>query len=105
MRRVKRCGPALVVVALVAALAGCGGGYSDKALASDVSTAFKAKQPLECWHQKGRLQGYFNHGYDRVCGVLRTQPSIYVDVTSEGKKTWCVVSPRPKGVPLCANTG
>jgi hypothetical protein len=55
MRPVKRCGPALCVLALVAALAGCGSGYSNKALASDVSKAFHARTPLDCWHQKGKL--------------------------------------------------
>src|SRR5690348_8902712 len=104
MRRVKRCGPALCVLALVAVLAGCGSGYSDKALASDVSDAFHLRTPLECWHQKGQLKGFFNHSYNRVCGVVRTQPSVFVDVSSESKKNWCVVSPRPKGVPVCTNT-
>ena len=104
MPSVKRCGPALCVLALVAALAACGGGsYSDKDLGTDLTKALGAGSPLVCWHQKGTLGGQFNHAYNRVCGALRTTPSVFIDVSSESKHTWCALSPRLRRLPVCPN--
>jgi hypothetical protein len=99
---VKLCGPA--VLALVLALTACGGGYSDKALATDVTKAMRTNAPLVCWKQKGHLAGFFSHSYDHVCGLLRTQPSVYIDVMDKKKHTWCAVSPRYARLPVCPNS-
>jgi hypothetical protein len=102
MRRVKLWRPAAVLACIALALAGCGSKhFSDKDLADSVGKAVRVNQPLVCWHQNGRLGGFFNHSYNRVCGFLKTQPSIYVDVTDEGAHTWCSVSPRYKRLPVC----
>jgi hypothetical protein len=95
---VKLCGTALLV--LVLGLSACGGGgYDNKELAQDVTKAMRANTPLVCWDKKGDLAVY-GHSYNRVCGLFRSQASVFVDV-NEGKHTWCSVSPRYPRLPVC----
>jgi hypothetical protein len=91
-----------LMVALVFALSACGGGYSNKALAKDVTKAQHANSPLVCWNRKGYIASYYRHSYNHVCGLLPTQGSVYVDV-NEKKHSWCSVAPRYARLPVCPN--
>lgn len=104
MRRMKLWGPAVLLACVALVLAGCGTKrFSDKDLADSVGKALRANQPLMCWHQSGRLESFFNHSYNRVCGIVRTQPSVFVDVTDESAHRWCSVAPRYRRLPVCPN--
>jgi hypothetical protein len=106
MRRVKSASGALVVVVLLLLLVtACGGGphaarttssgapLDNAALAAQVTEALGAKRPLVCTTKAGFLASVFNHRYNRICGVLRGQPAVYISLdTKHG--TWCAVSPR-----------
>lgn len=89
-----------VVLVLVLALAACGSGYSNKKLGLQVTKAIGANTPLVCWSQHGFLRGAFNHSYNRVCGVNRTQGTVFLSVDTK-KRTWCAVSPRYGRLPVC----
>jgi hypothetical protein len=100
---VKLKGPAMlaVMLGLVLAVLGCGGGgYSNKTLAEDVTKAMHANTPLVCWNRSGYLTSYYSHSYNRVCGLVRTQPTVFVDVNQK-KHTWCSVAPRYARLPVC----
>lgn len=95
---------ALAVAA--AALAGCGGGKSSGAignatLASDLVKQVGLSSSLVCWSKSGKLGQESAMGYDRVCGLSRTRPSIYVRTGTSDKGGWCIVTPRFVKVPRC----
>jgi hypothetical protein len=92
----------VLALGLVLVLSACGGGYSNKALAEDVTKAMNANSPLVCWSHKGYIAGYYSHSYNHVCGLLRTQATVYIDV-NEKKHTWCSVAPRYARLPVCPN--
>jgi hypothetical protein len=100
--RLHRPATLVLMMGLVLILAACGGGYSNKTLAEDVTKAMHANSPLVCWSQKGYIASYFRHSYDHVCGLVRTQATVYVDV-NEKKHTWCSVAPRYARLPVCPN--
>jgi hypothetical protein len=99
---VKVCGSAVLVLALALGLTACGGGYDNKALAKDVTTAMHANRPLVCWNRKGYLASFYQHSYNRVCGLVPTAATVFLDVNTS-KHTWCSVSPRYKRLPVCPN--
>jgi hypothetical protein len=90
-----------LAVGLAPALSACGGGYSNKALAADVTKALHANAPLVCWNQSGYIPGFYSHSYNRVCGLVRTQATVYIDLKK--KKEWCSVAPRYARLPVCPN--
>jgi hypothetical protein len=93
---------ATLLVLLVAPLAACGGKgpLTNGQLADQVTKTFKAQSPYVCWTHGGYLKFPFDHRYDHVCGVSRTVSQIYL-VVEPKKRSWCVVTPRVKNVPLC----
>jgi hypothetical protein len=86
-------------LALAAAtLAGCGGKSSapigNGALASDLGKQVGFSSSLVCWSKSGKLGHESAMGYDRVCGISRKTPSIYIRTGTSSKTGWCVVTPR-----------
>jgi hypothetical protein len=90
----------IAVLALAAAtLAGCGskaaaGPIGNAALASDLTKQVRFSSSLVCWSKSGKLGNESAMGYDRVCGISRTKPSIYVRTGTKDKNGFCVVTPR-----------
>jgi hypothetical protein len=90
----------------VAALAGCGGRSSsapigNATLASDLGKEVGSSSSLVCWSRSGKLGHESAMGYDRVCGISRSTPSIYVRTGTSDKNGWCVVTPRYVKAPRC----
>jgi hypothetical protein len=99
----KRPAMLVLMLGLALGLAACGGaGYSNKALAADVTTKMHANTALVCWNRKGYIAGFYRHSYNRVCGLVATQATVFVDVNAK-KHTWCSVAPRYARLPVCPN--
>jgi hypothetical protein len=96
---------AAALVLAAAALASCGGKSSspigNSALASDLGKQVGLSSPLVCWSKAGKLGRESAMGYDRVCGISRAQPSIYVRTGTTDSTGWCVVTPRYVKAPRC----
>ena len=96
---------AAALVLAAAALAGCGGGKSssigNNTLASDLSRRIGSSSPVVCWSKTGKLGHEAAMGYDRVCGISRTKPSIYVRTGTSDSTGWCLVTPRYLKAPRC----
>ena len=90
----------------VAALAGCGGGKAsgpigNSTLAYNLSKQVGLSSSLVCWSKSGKLGRESAMGYDRVCGISRSRPSIYVRTGTSDKGGWCLVTPRYVKAPRC----
>jgi hypothetical protein len=97
---------AAALVLAAAALAGCGGKSSsspigNSALASDLDKQVGFSSPLVCWSKTGKLGDESAMGYDRVCGISRAEPSVYVRTGTTDSTGWCVVTPRYVKAPRC----
>ena len=96
---------AAALVLAIGALAGCGGGKSgaigNNALASDLTKQIGSSSSLVCWSKVGKLGHESAMGYNRVCGISQTKPSIYVRTGTSNSTHWCVVTPRYDKAPSC----
>ena len=64
---------------LVAALVGCGSKpLTNERLASDITTTAGIKSTLVCWQTAGKIGGMSHMGFDHVCGLTHSRPSLYV---------------------------
>jgi hypothetical protein len=96
-----KAGVAAIAV-LAVALAGCGSKkLTNERLASDLGTMLNDKTSLVCWTKPGQLGQLSAMKYDRVCGISRTRPSIYVRTGVTAKPGWCLVTPRLLTAPRC----
>ena len=87
---------------LAAALVGCGSKpLTNERLASDLAAKIGPTSSLVCWKQVGKLGQMSAMGYDRVCGINRSRPSIYVRTGVTAKPGWCLVTPRLVKAPRC----
>jgi len=87
---------------LVAALVGCGSKpLTNDRLASDITKKVGTTSTVICWDRAGKLGGMSRMGYDRVCGISRSKPSLYVRTGVKAKPGWCLVSPRLNKAPDC----
>jgi hypothetical protein len=99
---------AIVVGAVVACLVGCGGSkpLTNESLASDLSSTIGKSSTtgagkVVCWQAVGKLGNQSAMGYDHICGISRTRPSLYVRTGVKGKPGWCLVTPRLNVAPDC----
>ena len=87
---------------VAAALVGCGSKpLTNERLASDLATKVGITSSLVCWKQAGKIGRMKLMGYDRVCGISRNRPTIYVRTGVTTKPGWCVVTPRLVKAPRC----
>lgn len=99
---------AIVVGVVVACLVGCGGSkpLTNESLASDISKTIGTSSPagsakIVCWKTAGKLGNLSAMGYDHVCGISRSRPSLYVRTGVKAKPGWCLVTPRLNVAPDC----
>jgi len=87
---------------LVVALVGCGSKkLTNPGLASDIQQRLGSKSTILCWTKTGSIGGGSEMGYDRVCGISTSKPSLYVRIGVKAKPGWCLVSPRLNKAPDC----
>jgi len=87
---------------LVAALVGCGSKpLTNERLASDITTTAGIKSTLVCWQTAGKIGGMSHMGFDHVCGLTHSRPSLYVRTGVKQKPGWCLVTPRLNKAPDC----
>jgi hypothetical protein len=90
------------IAVLAAALAGCGSKpLTNERLASDLATKIGSTSTFVCWKRVGKLGQESAMGYDRVCGISRSRPSIYIRTGITTKPGWCLVTPRFVKAPRC----
>ena len=102
---------AIVVGVVVVCLVGCGSSkpkpLTNETLASDLSSTIGKSssiggRKLVCWQSAGKLGSMSAMGYDHVCGISRTRPSLYVRTGVKAKPGWCLVTPRLNAAPDCS---
>ena len=99
---------AIVVGVVVVCLVGCGSSkpLTNESLASDISSTIGKSSKIGsgkivCWQSAGKLGTMSAMGYDHVCGISRTRPSLYVRTGVKAKPGWCLVTPRLNVAPDC----
>lgn len=53
----------------------------------------RADQPLVCSNKSGYLASIFDHSYNRVCGIRRDRPSVYISLDAK-RTAWRAISLR-----------